>query len=119
MALPFIAGIAVGAGLIVAYNNKSKIKNTILEKAQKTKEFASDLKDKVCDSKCDCEEAKDSVIKDCEKAKDSVIKEGEKVKEGVKKAVNKTKEAVSKEVEDLKQKTTRNTRASNKPKEDN
>ena len=54
MALPFIAGIAVGAGLIVAYNNKSKIKNTILEKAQKTKEFASDLKDKVCDSKCDC-----------------------------------------------------------------
>lgn len=118
MALPFIAGIAVGAGLIVAYNNKSKIKNTILEKAQKTKEFASDLKDKVCDSKCDCEEVKEDVIKDCEKVKDSVIKEGEKVKEDVKKAVNKTKEAVSKEVDNLKEKA-RSTKTSNKPKEDN
>lgn len=113
MALPFIAGIAVGAGLIVAYNNKSKIKNTILEKAQKTKEFASDLKDKVCDSKCDYEEVKDSVIKDCEKAKDDVIKEGEKVKESVKKAVNKTKDTISKEVDNLKEKV-QNTKTSNK-----
>lgn len=35
MAPPFIAGIALGAGLIAAYNNKDKIKKSVLERRGK------------------------------------------------------------------------------------
>ena len=52
MALPFILGLAIGAGAVYAYNKSDKIKdkgNKLLSSAQdsfqKTKENVSDLKD--------------------------------------------------------------------------
>ena len=62
MALPFILGLAVGAGAIIAFNNKDKLKNKtagLLDKSkdfaedtfEKTKKNVSELKDKLCTKK--------------------------------------------------------------------
>ncbi|ASM40785.1 hypothetical protein CSPB12327_05885 [Campylobacter sp. RM12327] len=66
MALPFIAGLAVGSLAVVAFNNKDKIKDKLLQGYEKGKEVAQDLKEcaenKLKSSKdkcCDCEDEKD------------------------------------------------------------
>jgi hypothetical protein len=40
MALPFLAGIAIGSLVVVAYNNKSVLKEKLTQGAQKAKEVA-------------------------------------------------------------------------------
>ena len=40
MALPFILGLAVGAGAIIAFNNKDKLKNKTAGLLDKSKDFA-------------------------------------------------------------------------------
>lgn len=40
MALPFLAGIALGGLVVVAYNNKSALKAKLTKGAQKAKEMA-------------------------------------------------------------------------------
>lgn len=41
MALPFILGLALGAGAVVAFNKSDKLKNTVEEVANKSKDLAS------------------------------------------------------------------------------
>ena len=75
MALPFILGLAVGAGAIIAFNNKDKLKNKtagLLDKSkdfaedtfEKTKKNVSELKDKLCTKK---EEVKSEIKEEIEK----------------------------------------------------
>lgn len=47
MALPFIAGLAVGGLVVVAFNNKKKIKEVASAGFEKSKEVAGNLKDNV------------------------------------------------------------------------
>lgn len=53
MALPFILGLALGAGAVVAFNKSDKLKNTVEEVATKSKDLATSSlkkgKDVVCD----------------------------------------------------------------------
>lgn len=71
MALPFIAGLAVGSLAVVAFNNKDEIKDKLLQGYEKGKEVAKDLKEcaedklKSKDKCCDCEDEKDDSC-DCE-----------------------------------------------------
>ncbi len=51
--LPFIAGLAVGVGAVVAYNNKDKLKEMANDGFEKSKEFAKDIKDSA-DGAMDC-----------------------------------------------------------------
>lgn len=44
MALPFIAGLAVGGLAVYAFNNKKEIKKTLCDSVSKTKEMAKDVK---------------------------------------------------------------------------
>lgn len=53
MALPFILGLAVGAGAVVAYNNSKKIKEATSEVFEKSKDIVSDVKKNV-DATVDC-----------------------------------------------------------------
>lgn len=53
MALPFILGIAVGAGAVVAYNKSDKIKEKANEFFGKSKDIAEDLKTNV-EATVDC-----------------------------------------------------------------
>lgn len=47
MALPFILGIAVGAGAVVAYNRSKKIQDKTHDILEKSKDLASDVKKNV------------------------------------------------------------------------
>ncbi|XPV69528.1 MAG: hypothetical protein ACNI25_02915 [Halarcobacter sp.] len=51
MALPFIAGLAVGAGAVFAYNKSDKIKQKVDSLFNKSKDIASKGKEKVDDVK--------------------------------------------------------------------
>lgn len=53
MALPFIAGIALGAVAVAAFNNKKELKEVANKGLEKTKEVASDIK-KTATSTVDC-----------------------------------------------------------------
>ena len=53
MALPFLLGVAVGAGAVVAYKNKDKILNKTNETFGKSKDLASEAK-KSMDATVDC-----------------------------------------------------------------
>ncbi len=53
MALPFVLGLAVGAGAVYAYKNADKIKETISSSFDKTKENVEDLKETIVETK-DC-----------------------------------------------------------------
>ena len=79
MALPFLAGLAVGGLAVVAWSKRDKIKECAKDGLDKGKEAAKDLYKKG-----------KSVAKD---AKEFVVKEEKKVKRGAKKAVE---EAVKK-----------------------
>ena len=56
MALPFILGLAVGAGAIIAFNNKDKLKNKTAGLLDKSKDFAEELKGSICPMKKSSEE---------------------------------------------------------------
>jgi len=60
MALPFILGVAVGAGAIIAYNKNKKIQDKTDEIIEKSKDLASDMKKNI-DSAVDC--VKDKIDK--------------------------------------------------------
>lgn len=64
MALPFILGVAVGAGAVIAYNNSKKIQEKTSEVLDKSKDMASDVK-KNMDATVEC--IKDKVEKKCSK----------------------------------------------------
>ncbi len=51
--LPFVAGLAVGVGAVVAYSNRDKLKEMASEGYEKGKEFTSDLKDSASET-IDC-----------------------------------------------------------------
>lgn len=46
MALPFVAGLAVGAGVVFAFNKSDKIKDTACSLFKKSKDVASDSLEK-------------------------------------------------------------------------
>lgn len=46
MALPFILGLAVGAGAVIAFSNKDKIKEKTTKLIEKTKENVDEMKKK-------------------------------------------------------------------------
>lgn len=60
MALPFLLGVAVGAGAVIAYNNSKKIQEKTSEVFEKSKDIAGDVKKNV-DATVDC--IKDKVEK--------------------------------------------------------
>ncbi len=41
MALPFILGLAIGAGAVVAFNNKDKLKEKSMQLLEKSKDLAT------------------------------------------------------------------------------
>lgn len=72
MALPFILGVAVGAGAVIAYNNSKKIQEKTSEVLDKSKDIVSDVK-KNMDATVEC--IKDKVEK---KEPKEPVKEKEK-----------------------------------------
>jgi hypothetical protein len=79
MALPFLAGLAVGGLAIAAWNKRDKIKEYAQEGLDKGKEAAKDLYKK---GKSVAKDAKDFIVKEEKKAKrgaKKVEKEAEKV----------------------------------------
>ena len=79
MALPFILGLAVGAGAVIAYNKSDKLKEKTSQLVDKSKDLADDtlektkknineIKEKICTKK----EKTEDIIKD---AIDDEIKE--------------------------------------------
>ncbi|QKF64647.1 hypothetical protein [Campylobacter corcagiensis] len=70
MALPFVAGLAVGSLAVVAFNNKDKIKEKLSQGYQKGKEVAQDLKEyteeKLKSSKDECCNCTDEKLDGCE-----------------------------------------------------
>jgi len=55
--LPFIFGIAAGAGAVVAVNNRKEIKEKVAEGAGKAKEIAAEGAEKVKDAASDLKES--------------------------------------------------------------
>jgi hypothetical protein len=51
MPLPFILGLAVGAGAVVAFKNKDKLKDFVNTTLDKTKENVSEIKETICATK--------------------------------------------------------------------
>lgn len=41
MALPFVLGLAIGAGAVIAFNNKDKLKEKSSKLLEKSKDFAN------------------------------------------------------------------------------
>ncbi|MSN95817.1 hypothetical protein F1B92_01175 [Campylobacter sp. FMV-PI01] len=53
MALPFIAGLAVGSLAVVAFKNRDKIEDFFYQSIEKGKDIAQNLKDNCCTNTCD------------------------------------------------------------------
>jgi len=58
MALPLLAGMAVGSLAVLAFNNKKEIKEKVTSYATQAKEFAKESKESV-QEKLDCIKSKD------------------------------------------------------------
>jgi hypothetical protein len=56
MALPFILGLAVGAGAVIAFKNRDNLKEKGSKLFEKTKENISELKENICCKKDNLEE---------------------------------------------------------------
>ena len=82
MALPFLAGLAVGGLAVVAWSKRDKIKECAKDGLDKSKEAAKDLYKKG-----------KNVAKD---AKDFMVKEEKKAKRGVKKVEKEAEKVVKK-----------------------
>ena len=49
MALPFVLGLAIGAGAVIAFNNKDKLKEKSSQFLEKSKDFANQTIEKTKD----------------------------------------------------------------------
>ena len=76
MALPFLAGLAVGGLAVVAWNKRDKIKDIAQEGLDKGKEAAKDLYKK---GKSVAKDAKEFVVKEEKKVKRDTKKVAEEV----------------------------------------
>ena len=56
MALPFILGLAVGAGAVIAFKNRNNLKEKGSKLFEKTKENIEKLKENICCKKDNLEE---------------------------------------------------------------
>jgi len=76
MALPFLIGIALGAGAVIAYNKSDKVKKEATKVVAKSKDFANETIEK---TKKNIEELKDNICSknESKKPKEEVIKEEE------------------------------------------
>ena len=78
MALPFILGLAVGAGAVIAFNKSDKIKKVLGAGVEKTKDVATDVKDTMC-ATVDCiKEKKNKNESLCDEPEIEIEKEEEK-----------------------------------------
>lgn len=68
--LPFIAGLAVGAGAVVAYNNNKEIREGIQSGANKAKEYAEAGYEKTKEIACDVKETVSSKIDSLKSSKE-------------------------------------------------
>jgi len=73
MALPFIAGIAIGAGVVFAFNKIGSLKETLGFGVGKTKEFAACGLEKTKDVAADLKETVGATV-DCIKEKKTAKK---------------------------------------------
>lgn len=67
MALPFIAGLAVGAGVIVAYNKRDIIKDKLANSLEKSKDIAQNVKEFTKKTALDVKEFIDDKAKSAKK----------------------------------------------------
>jgi len=89
MALPFILGLALGAGAVVAFNKSSTLKEGACKVLDKSKEFASSSLEKSKDLAC---EVKNKISSSsCEAETVLEEKEEKSILEEPKKRVRKTK----------------------------
>lgn len=51
MALPFVLGLAVGAGAVIAFNKSDKLKEKTTKLIEKTKENVEEIKKNICTKK--------------------------------------------------------------------
>jgi len=79
MALPFVAGIALGAGVVYAFNKVDSIKNALGYGVDKTKEIAACSFEKTKDVAVDIKDTVDATV-DCIKEK-KVTRKTAKVKD--------------------------------------
>lgn len=80
MALPFVLGLAVGAGAVVAFNKSDKIKQTACNLFKSSKEKASDSLEKASESILDVKQTINATA-ECIKEKKAQAVEKEKEKE--------------------------------------
>lgn len=64
MALPFILGLAVGAGAVIAFSNKDKLKEKTSKLFEKTKENVNEIKETIYATKECIEEKKKEKAKE-------------------------------------------------------
>ncbi len=74
MALPFVLGIAVGVGAVIAYNKSDKIKKAACSLFEKSKDVANDSLEK---SKRKVDEVKSTINATAECIKEKKIKKRE------------------------------------------
>lgn len=66
MALPFVLGLAVGAGAVIAFSNKDKIKEKTTKLFEKTKENVDEMKKNICPRKEKSDDLDSMELKDKE-----------------------------------------------------
>lgn len=91
MALPFILGLAVGAGVVIAFNKSDKLKEHLSTSVDKTKEFAACGMEKAKDIAADVKETVSTTIR-CKKDKDDTIYESSETKTKTKIEIEKEEE---------------------------
>lgn len=64
MALPFILGLAVGAGAVIALKNRDNLKEKTSKLFEKTKENVNEIKETICATKECIEEKKKEKAKE-------------------------------------------------------
>ena len=64
MALPFILGLAVGAGAVIAFKNRDNLKEKTSKLFEKTKENVNEIKETICATKECIEEKKKEKAKE-------------------------------------------------------
>lgn len=88
MPLPFIAGLAVGAGIVVAYNKRDVIKEKLANSLEKSKNIADEVKEFSQNGANELKEFSKKAAKNVKKfVKDSAEFVASKPKKRVKKAV--------------------------------
>ena len=86
MALPFVLGLVVGAGAVIAFNNSDKIKKGANELLDKSKDFAHDSLQKGKHSVEEVKETLHATAQCIKEKKESASKIEEKLEEKLKEA---------------------------------